>query len=166
MVFLDSRQIGTLFTLYGIITLLAQSFVFPPLALRYGPLVCLRASLLTLVVVALLTPFTSWFPSSFACQAALLMLLSVRGTAGAFAYPTSTILLTNSASSLRTLGTVNGFATSAAAIARAVGPGAGGGLFSAAAKRGVVGVPFLGTCHHIRGQLRRRTGRCRGRRIQ
>ena len=69
-------------------------------------------------------------------------LLIVRGLAGTFAFPTSTIILTNSASSLQVLGTINGVATSVSAIGRASGPAIGGGLFTWGVKRGYVIVPF------------------------
>lgn len=51
-------------------------------------------------------------------------------------------MITNSAESLRVLGTINGIATSLAAVGRAVGPALGGGLFSWGVKRGYVIVPF------------------------
>lgn len=66
----------------------------------------------------------------------------IRGIGGTFAFPTSTIMLTNSASSLRVLGTINGFATSVSAVGRAFGPFLSGGLFTWGVKRGYVIVPF------------------------
>lgn len=72
----------------------------------------------------------------------MIALLVVRGLAGTFAFPTSTIMLTNSAASLKVLGTINGVATSVSAIGRASGPAIGGGLFTWGVKRGYVIVPF------------------------
>lgn len=51
-------------------------------------------------------------------------------------------MLTNSATSLRVLGTINGLATSVSAVGRAAGPAIGGGLFTWGVKRGYVIVPF------------------------
>lgn len=70
------------------------------------------------------------------------VLMVVRGCAGTFAFPTSTILLTNSASSLKVLGTLNGIATSASAIGRAAGPAIGGGVFTMGVKHGYIIAPF------------------------
>jgi hypothetical protein len=72
----------------------------------------------------------------------MVALLMVRGVGGTFAFPTSTIMLTNSATSLRVLGTVNGLATSVSAVGRAAGPAIGGGLFTVGVKRGYIIVPF------------------------
>ena len=52
-----------------------------------------------------------------------------------FAFPCTTILLTNSAVSLRILGTLNGVATSISAIGRALGPAIVGGLFEVGSKK-------------------------------
>lgn len=59
-----------------------------------------------------------------------------------FAFPCTTILLTNSAVSLRVLGTLNGVATSVSALGRAAGPAIGGGTFSWGVKRGYVILPW------------------------
>lgn len=59
-----------------------------------------------------------------------------------FAFPCTTILLTNSAVSLRVLGTLNGVATSVSAVGRAAGPAIGGGTFSWGVKRGYVILPW------------------------
>lgn len=72
----------------------------------------------------------------------MVVLLMVRGVGGTFAFPTSTIMLTNSATSLRTLGTLNGLATSVSAVGRAVGPALSGSLFTLGVKRGYIVVPF------------------------
>lgn len=53
-------------------------------------------------------------------------------------FPCITILLTNSCTSLRILGTLNGFATAFSAIGRAVGPALAGATFSWGAGRGTV----------------------------
>jgi hypothetical protein len=88
------------------------------------------------------TPFVSLIPGHTAKEIVMIALLVVRGLAGTFAFPTSTIMLTNSAASLQVLGTINGVATSVSAIGRASGPAIGGGLFTWGAKRGYVIVPF------------------------
>jgi MFS family permease len=93
-------------------------------------------------VIFFVTPFVSLIPGHTAKQVVMAGLLIVRGLAGTFAFPTSTIILTNSASSLQVLGTINGVATSVSAIGRASGPAISGGLFTWGVKRGYVIVPF------------------------
>lgn len=53
-------------------------------------------------------------------------------------FPCITILLTNSCSSLRILGTLNGFATTFSALGRAIGPALAGATFSWGAGKGTV----------------------------
>lgn len=57
-------------------------------------------------------------------------------------FPCTTILLTNSASSLRILGTLNGFATTFSGLGRAVGPAAAGAVFSWGVKEGYAIAPW------------------------
>ena len=62
--------------------------------------------------------------------------------ASIFAFPCSTILLTNSASSLRILGTLNGVSTSVSALGRAAGPAIAGWTFSYGVEKGYVILPW------------------------
>lgn len=57
-------------------------------------------------------------------------LMLVKCFCGIFAFPCSTILLTNSAASLKVLGTLNGVATSISALGRAAGPALAGIAFT------------------------------------
>lgn len=139
---IDSRRIGAMFTFFAVSSTLFQFLLFPPLARSLGVLNCLRIAFLIYPAVFFVTPFVSLIPNHAAKQAVMIGLLVVRGLAGTFAFPTSTIMLTNSAASLQVLGTINGVATSVSAIGRASGPAIGGGLFTWGVKRGYVIVPF------------------------
>lgn len=103
---------------------------------------CLRIAFLIYPVVFFVTPFVGLIQDHTAKQVVMVALLVVRGLAGTFAFPTSTIMLTNSAASLQILGTINGVATSVSAFGRAFGPAIGGGLFTWGVKRGYIIVPF------------------------
>ena len=131
-----------MFTFFAISSTLVQFLLFPPLARKLGVLSCLRVAFLIYPFVFFVTPFVSLISDDTAKQVVMTALLVVRGLAGSFAFPTSTIMLTNSAASLRILGTINGVATSVSAIGRASGPAFGGGLFTWGVKRGYVVVPF------------------------
>ncbi|KAF1916566.1 major facilitator superfamily domain-containing protein [Ampelomyces quisqualis] len=139
---IDSQRIGIIFTFFAVSSTMWQFLLFPPIARRFGVLRCLRVALLIFPVVYFVTPFVSIIPDPTIKQIAMVVLLMIRGIGGTFSFPTSTIMLTNSASSLRVLGTVNGVATSISAVSRAAGPTVAGWLFSWGVKRGYIIVPF------------------------
>jgi MFS family permease len=78
--------------------------------------------------------------------AIFLTIMFIKGVIVIIAFPCTTILLTNSASSLRILGTLNGFATTFSGLGRAAGPALIGAVFSWGAKIGYAIAPwwFLG----------------------
>ena len=139
---LGSGQIGVLFTAYGLSTMLIQFVVFPPVARRCGVLACLRACTLVFPVVYLLTPFAARVPTDGGRQAAVFACMLLKGAAGVFAFPCTTILLTNSARSLRLLGTLNGVATSISAVGRAAGPFVSGAVFTLGIRLGWLILPW------------------------
>ncbi|EDU43745.1 ProP Permease of the major facilitator superfamily [Pyrenophora tritici-repentis] len=139
---IESRRIGIIFTIFAVSSTLCQFLLFPPIARTLGVLRCLRIAFLIFPFCFFVTPFLSLIPDPLTREIAMVALLMVRGVAGTFAFPTSTIMLTNSAPSLRVLGTINGLATSFSAFGRAAGPTLGGGLFTWGVKRGYVIVPF------------------------
>jgi hypothetical protein len=139
---LNSNRIGLLFTMYGMVGIFYQFVLFPPLARKYGVLNCLRAVLTIMPMVYILAPFSTLVPSTLGAQITLFALWLIKGLCSTFAFPCSTIMLTNSASSLAVLGTVNGIATSFSAIGRAAGPTIGGAAFTWGVKEGYIVTPF------------------------
>jgi len=139
---IDADRIGLLFTLYGICGMIIQFAAFPPLARYYGVLNCLRVCTLTFPIVYIVTPFTALLPTPAAQQIAMFLVMLLKCGAAIFAFPCTTILLTNSAVSLRILGTLNGVATSFSAIGRATGPAVGGWTFSVGLDKGYVILPW------------------------
>ncbi|KAH6882583.1 major facilitator superfamily domain-containing protein [Alternaria rosae] len=139
---IESRRIGIIFTVFAISCTVCQFLLFPPIARYLGVVRCLRIAFLIFPFVFFVTPFLSLISDPVMREIAMVMLLMVRGLAGTFSFTTSTIMLTNSALSLRVLGTVNGLATSFSSFGRALGPTLGGGLFTWGVKRGYVIVPF------------------------
>lgn len=89
-------------------------------------------------IVYVILPYTALIESPRLQFAALLFLLLIKGFAVIVGFPCITILLTNSAPSLRILGTLNGFATTFSGIGRAIGPMSAGATFSFGVKRGYV----------------------------
>lgn len=135
---LGSNRIGVLFMAYGVFGMLVQFIVFPPFARKYGVLNCLKACSLAFPFVYIATPFTALLPSNHLRQGVMVALMLCKGWCAIFAFPCSTILLTNSASSLKILGTLNGVATSISAIGRAAGPALAGAVFTVGVNHGYV----------------------------
>ncbi|KAI9931822.1 hypothetical protein ASPWEDRAFT_37284 [Aspergillus wentii DTO 134E9] len=141
----DSQTIGIFYAIIGIIGMVTQFLVFPAVAKRYGALKCSKAISLIYPVLYLVTPFTALVPASLRKFSVFLVMLT-KLAASIFAFPCITILLTNSASSLSVLGTLNGVGTSVSALGRAAGPAIVGWAFSFGVKRGYVIIPWWTLC--------------------
>ncbi|OBT55070.1 hypothetical protein VE04_04497, partial [Pseudogymnoascus sp. 24MN13] len=109
---ISSSRIGTLFTAYGICSGIVQFFVFPVVVRRFGVLRCYRVCAVIIPSVMFVTPYTALIQNPIRQQLAMFSLMIVKAFCGIFMFPCSTIMLTNSAASLRLLGTLNGVATS------------------------------------------------------
>ncbi|KAF3348651.1 hypothetical protein VD0002_g1397 [Verticillium dahliae] len=135
---LGSERIGPIFAFYGVACGAIQFLFFPVLCSRFGTLRCYRACAYVSPFVYILMPYTVLLPTTTTRYIALLSLMLVKGFAAIVGFPCMTILLTNSASSLRILGTLNGFATMFSGLGRAVGPAGAGVAFSWGVERGYV----------------------------
>jgi hypothetical protein len=139
---LESGRIGLIFTVYGAWCTFAQFTIFPPLVNRYGLIYCLRWATLIYSITYIITPFTVLMPTPALQQGILLLNMFAKSLGGIFAFPGLTILLTNSATSLQVLGTLNGIATSIAALGRACGPFIAGQTFTWSISAGYIIVAF------------------------
>jgi hypothetical protein len=139
---LGSGRIGTIFTLYGVLGGLVQFLIFPPVARKYGVLNCFKACAIIYPIVYIVTPYPALIVSSTIQQVVMFGIMIFKCIAGIFAFPCSVILLTNSATSLRILGTLNGVAVSVSAIGRAVGPAMAGPAFTWGLEHGYVITPY------------------------
>ncbi|KAK2625494.1 hypothetical protein QTJ16_004806 [Diplocarpon rosae] len=140
---LGSSKIGMLFTMYGFVGCFIQFLVFPPTARKFGVLNCFKCCAITFPLVCIATPYTALIQDSSLQQAAIFAIMIIKSFAVIFAFPCSIILLTNSAVSLRILGTLNGFAVSISAVGRAIGPALGGAAFTWGLERGYVVTPYF-----------------------
>ncbi|PWY72359.1 MFS transporter [Aspergillus heteromorphus CBS 117.55] len=139
---IDSQTIGTFYTLIGILGMLIQFLIFPIAAHRLGILPCLKIVVLIFPLLYLLTPFTALVPSPSFRNVTIFFLMLGKLSASIFGFPCITVLLTNSATSLGVLGTLNGVGTSFSAIGRAVGPALTGQAFSWGLREGFIVVPW------------------------
>ncbi|ESZ89542.1 hypothetical protein SBOR_10074 [Sclerotinia borealis F-4128] len=140
---LHSGRIGTIFTLYGVVGCFIQFLIFPPAARKFGVLNCFKGCAITFPIICFITPYTALIQSSAHQQIAIFAILVVKSFAVIFAFPCCVILLTNSAVSLRILGTLNGFAVSISAIGRAIGPAMSGTAFTWGLKEGYIVTPYF-----------------------
>ncbi|KAK4190469.1 major facilitator superfamily domain-containing protein [Podospora australis] len=143
---LSSDRIGTIYTVYGISCGIIQFFLFPALCARFGVLNCYKFATSVFPILYFLTPYTALIQDTTTRYAVFLTIMLVKGFVVIIAFPCTTILLTNSASSLRILGTLNGFATTFSGLGRAIGPASAGAVFSWGVQRGYIIAPwwFLG----------------------
>ncbi|KAL5339343.1 major facilitator superfamily domain-containing protein [Aspergillus crustosus] len=138
---MDSQDIGIFYTLTGIVGIIVQFYIFPAAATHFGVLNCVKASSIVFPILYFLTPYMALVPDSLRGVAIYLLIL-FKLTASIFNFPSITILLTNSASSLSVLGTLNGVATSVSAIGRAAGPAVLGPIFSLGVRAGYIIIPW------------------------
>ncbi|KAK7999573.1 major facilitator superfamily transporter [Apiospora arundinis] len=139
---LESGRIGTINMSYGIVCGLVQFLLFPPLCSYFGTLKCFRGCAVAFPIVYLLTPYTVLIENAPLRYTALAIVMVLKAGAVIIGFPCTTILLTNSASSLSILGTLNGFATTFSGLGRAAGPAMAGAAFSWGVKRGIISVPY------------------------
>lgn len=139
---LTHARIGTIFAGYGIVSGLIQFLLFPVLCHRFGVLNCFKICVMTFPLVYIVTPYTVLIEDTTTRYAALCAILVVKSFAVIVGFPSTTILLTNSASSLSILGTLNGFATTFSALGRASGPALTGVAFTWGVKHDVIGLPY------------------------
>lgn len=139
---IDSSRIGMWFMVYGIYGMCIQFIIFPAMAKKFGVLNCLKLCSVIFPLVYLATPFTALLATDSSREGVNLVLMLFKGFCAIFSFPCSTILLTNSAASLKVLGTLNGVATSISALGRAAGPAISGWAFSAGVDAGYVIVPW------------------------
>ncbi|PWY73963.1 MFS general substrate transporter [Aspergillus eucalypticola CBS 122712] len=109
---IDSQTIGIYYTLIGILGMFIQFLIFPWAAHRFGVLNCLKAVVSMFPIIYMLTPFTVLLPVPWLRNVAIFLLMFGKLAASIFGFPCTTILLTNSASSMSVLGTLNGVGTS------------------------------------------------------
>ncbi|MCJ1467314.1 hypothetical protein MMC07_005938 [Pseudocyphellaria aurata] len=139
---LNADRIGLIYSLYGICGMLIQFLIFPAVARNFGVLPCLKLACILFPICYMLTPFSVLFSTPLAQQTAIFVILLVKDWAVIFAFPCMGIMLTNSAVTLRVLGTLNGVATSTTAMGRAIGPAIEGWMFSVGLDSGYVILPW------------------------
>ncbi|RBR20473.1 hypothetical protein FVER53590_00694 [Fusarium verticillioides] len=131
-------EVGTIYTIYGVVCCAVQFLIYPSIVARFGVLRCFRVCCLLMPLAYFLTPYCVLFPTHKGRMAALMGVMFIKAAGIIVAFPSVTILLTNSCTSLRVLGTLNGYATTFSGLGRALGPASTGALFTWGADHGYV----------------------------
>ncbi|KAK5126126.1 hypothetical protein LTR85_011481 [Meristemomyces frigidus] len=138
---LPTKFIGGILAAQGFIQMIATMVVFPIVSRRLGSLATYRMVVLSYPLLYLAVPYITLVPAAFRMPAVCVVIVW-KVTAQAFAFPSTNIMLANSAPSTKVLGTLNGVASSAASGCRAFGPTVSGILQSAGLSMGVLGLPW------------------------
>lgn len=121
--------------------MIATILVFPVVNRKLGSLWTYRLVVLSYPMLYFLVPYISLVPDAMKLPC-IYVALFWKVTAQAFAFPSSSIMLANTAPSSKVLGTLNGAAASAASACRAFGPTVSGVLQSAGLSIGTLGLPW------------------------
>ncbi|PTB62657.1 MFS general substrate transporter, partial [Trichoderma citrinoviride] len=136
---LSPTKIGITLSFAGLITIIFQAFLFQPLKSRFGNLGTYRFALFGLAVSMLAMPWIGYVDDEplfglgtgtmwlFIELGAVLILKTICAVGGLSCVM---LLITNSAPSHDSLGTLNGVAQTLSALGRSIGPFASGGLFT------------------------------------
>ncbi|KAI1812163.1 MFS general substrate transporter [Poronia punctata] len=137
---LHADVIGITLSIAGIITIFFQLFLYRPLKSRMGNVGTYRGSLFGFAVTMALMPFVGYVHSNppfgvgdskIWLYVEIGIILAIKNICAVGGLSSVMLLITNSAASNGTLGTLNGIAQTLSAAGRSVGPFLSGGLFSA-----------------------------------
>jgi hypothetical protein len=142
-VYTDTGKIGMMFSISGIVSIIVQFAIFPRAARHFGTLKLLRIILAVQPAFYIAIPYTALIENPILAQIAFITLWTLRSGLVIMAFPCSIILVTNSTTSLRVLGTVNGIATATNAIGRAFGPTVAGASFTWGVRHDRIITPFV-----------------------
>src|SRR5262249_2186018 len=108
---------------------------------KFGSLNTFRFVILAYPALYFLTPYLALLPRDLRMPGVYLILVW-KVTAQSLAYPSTAIMLANSAPSKKVLGTLNGVAASSASLCRAFGPTVSGFIQSAGLRLGYSGLSW------------------------
>jgi len=136
---LSPEEIGVLLSIAGLATIVFQVFVFPFLKARMGNLRTYRGAMLGIALSMVLMPWVGYLddrPSlgvgtgKWWLYGELAIVLVIKNICAVGGLSSVLLLITNSAPSHETLGTLNGVAQTLSAAGRSVGPFLSGALFT------------------------------------
>ncbi|KAK5660253.1 hypothetical protein OQA88_12791 [Cercophora sp. LCS_1] len=125
----DTKTIGFILSVQGVYSMTSTFFFFPWIAQRLGPLRLFQLISVSYPLLYLTTPYLVFLPETLR-MAGIYGIVVWKCTLSTLAYPSNTILLSNSAPTTLSLGTINGVAASTASLSRAAGPAISGMLYA------------------------------------
>ncbi|KIX03126.1 uncharacterized protein Z518_06676 [Rhinocladiella mackenziei CBS 650.93] len=138
---MSTKAIGFMMAVQGLYATFAQVWLFPFVLRRVGTLRAFRLVITVWPFLYFAVPYLVFVPEHWQ-KAGIYFSLITKITFQVISFPSQNILLANAARSHSVLGTVNGFAASAACGARALGPVVTGSLNSAGLKLGYSGLAW------------------------
>ena len=138
---LDTEEIGIILSVQGLYNMFSTILLFPIVVRRLGALGLFRLIAICYPILYITTPYLLLLPTDLH-MAGIYVVVIWKCTFSTMAYPANAILLTNSAPSLLSLGSINGFASSTASLSRALGPTVSGILFSTGLQAGYSGLAW------------------------
>ncbi|GAD98136.1 MFS multidrug transporter, putative [Paecilomyces variotii No. 5] len=138
---LSTKKIGFMLAVQGVYSMIAQLWLFPFVVRHFGTLRTFRFVLLIWPPLYFVVPYLILLPSRLQIPAVYAALIS-KITLHVIAFPSTAILLANSAPSHTVLGSINGAAASTASLSRAFGPTITGLLHSRGSTTGYSGLAW------------------------
>ncbi|TDZ35309.1 putative membrane protein [Colletotrichum spinosum] len=138
---MSTAEIGVILSVQGFYSMISTVFLFPIVVRRLGPLRLFRLLAISYFMLYLATPYLIFLPENLR-MVGIYVLVIWKCTFSTMAYPSNAILLTNSAPSLLSLGTINGVAASTASLCRAFGPTVSGFLYAMGLRIGYSGLAW------------------------
>lgn len=151
---MPAATVGLATSILGVLGMLLQLLMYPPVHARLGTLLSFRVFLLLFPFAYFLAPYLAVLPSStLSTEAAagpfiwigITLVLLLQVTARTFTLPASIILLNNCSPHPSVLGTMHGIGQSVSAAFRTVGPMVAGWWYGLGLERGMVGAAWWGT---------------------
>ena len=138
---LTTQQVGVIMSVNGLIALFVQAVVFPLVAAWLGVWKTFLVVTILHPIAYFIVPFLALLPESL-LYPGIYTCLTVRNSLSILAYPVILILLKEACLKPAFLGTINGFAASAAAASRTVAPPTAGFLYGIGADQGFTGLAW------------------------
>jgi len=140
----DTKTIGFILSVQGVYSMTSTYFLFPRVAEKLGPLGLFKLISISYPLLYIATPYLVFLPDTLR-MAGIYGIVVWKCTLSTLAYPSNTILLSNSAPTTMSLGTINGVAASTASLSRAAGPAISGWLYAVGLENGYSGLVWWST---------------------
>lgn len=140
----DTKTIGFILSVQGVYSMISTFFLFPLVAEKLGALGLFKLISISYPLLYIATPYLVFLPDTLR-MVGIYGIVVWKCTLSTLAYPSNTILLSNSAPTTLSLGTINGVAASTASLSRAAGPAISGWLYSIGLEKGYSGLVWWST---------------------